>query len=163
MEIFEFEIPGHSARREWAVYVIVATHIISQEKILYVGKVGDNREGCNPIISRIGNHLSHTKLHSQFRNRVEDTSKLNYRILYAVFGKYIKEKHADERTRINEIERRLNLSIQSLLTEKGQSLSMLKNPYKGKYVSTIQKELRRKLLTTREIFKIEKLARQALA
>lgn len=44
-------------------YLSVYCSIASKEKQinLYVGKTGDNREGCNPIISRIGNHFHITK------------------------------------------------------------------------------------------------------
>lgn len=81
MNIFEFEIPGHTTRREWAVYVVIATSKNENEKIFYVGKVGNNRAGCNPIISRIGNHFSHNKIHSQIRNKIAKTTEYNYRVL----------------------------------------------------------------------------------
>lgn len=68
--IFQFEVPGFSTTQEWAVYIIVVKPLFSDEKFFYVGKVGDNRDGCNPIISRIGNHFSHNKIHSQMRNKL---------------------------------------------------------------------------------------------
>jgi hypothetical protein len=52
MSIYRFTVPGHSTRREFAVYVVVARIPSTCEFFVYVGKTGDNREGCNPVISR---------------------------------------------------------------------------------------------------------------
>ncbi|HTA27185.1 MAG TPA: hypothetical protein VK809_05320 [Bacteroidia bacterium] len=110
-EIFTFEIPGHSSRREWVIYVIVATHKVSAQRLLYVGKTGDNRAGCNPIVSRIGNHFSYNKIHSQLRNKMEEkkfiTTDFNYKVFYTTFGAYDVESHQKGRKRINELEREL--------------------------------------------------------
>ena len=64
-----FRIPGEATRREYAVYVMVAQHRETGDLYLYVGKTGDNKEGCNPVISRAGNHFSFNKVHSQMRNK----------------------------------------------------------------------------------------------
>lgn len=158
-EVYEFEIPGHTTRREWAVYVIIGTSSLNGNKMLYVGKVGDNREGCNPIISRIGNHLSHNSIHSQWRNKVPETTGYNYRIVYSVFGLYDEEKHTEDRLRINEIERQLNLLIQSKISN---GLELL-NPYKGVGISKKLFSDRLKLITRDELDKIENLASRAVS
>jgi hypothetical protein len=58
-----FRLHPEALKRKFAVYVVVVKAVGHIE--LYVGKVGDNREGCNPLISRCGNHFSYTKIHSQ--------------------------------------------------------------------------------------------------
>ncbi|MDH5716951.1 MAG: hypothetical protein OEZ22_04875 [Spirochaetia bacterium] len=57
----KFKINKESLKREYAVYVVIA-HSDSDIK-LYVGKTGDNREGCNPIISRCGNFATSANSH----------------------------------------------------------------------------------------------------
>jgi hypothetical protein len=161
MEIFEFEIPSHTTRREWAVYIITAMHNKVKEKVFfYVGKVGDNRLGCNPIISRIGNHFSHSNIHSQMRNKLKelteynDPSEYNYKIFYATFGEYNTDNHILDKNRINEIERQLNIKIQ----EKQGNKNFLLNPYRGIGVSQKMKEERNDLLNGEEKKVIEMLA-----
>ena len=52
MEIGSFKISGHSTKRQWAVYLFIATPINGNgQKKIYVGKVGDNRDDCNPFIA----------------------------------------------------------------------------------------------------------------
>jgi hypothetical protein len=51
-----FNLNSQALKREFAVYVVLATEGDTFD--LYVGKTGDNREGCNPLISRCGNHFS---------------------------------------------------------------------------------------------------------
>jgi hypothetical protein len=65
MSVGHFHIPGDATKREYSAYIMVATNRQTQESRLYVGKTGDNRDGCNPVISRAGNHFSFNKLHSQ--------------------------------------------------------------------------------------------------
>jgi hypothetical protein len=57
-------------KREYVVYVVIEKD--KNNIKLYVGKTGDNREGCNPLISRCGNHFSYNKIHSQVRNKIVD-------------------------------------------------------------------------------------------
>jgi len=159
MEIFEFEIPAHTTRREWAVYVIIATCKESSKKILYVGKVGDNRSGCNPIISRIGNHFSHNKIHSQMRNKIKDPINYDYRILYSTFGEYIEESQFNFRDKVNELERKLNTYIQENLKD-SNTITFL-NPYKGTGVSKKKLNERFELLTEQERESLKKLAQKA--
>lgn len=71
---YKFTLNQECLKRKFSVYVVIA---FGKEDIkLYVGKTGDNREGCNPLISRCGNHFSYNKIHSQVRNKKED--KFNF-------------------------------------------------------------------------------------
>ncbi|WP_026915910.1 hypothetical protein [Christiangramia portivictoriae] len=164
MEVKSFKISGHSTKQEWAVYIFVATPIenIGSTK-LYVGKVGDNRDGCNPVISRVGNHFSHNKIHSQIRNKIENTEKYNYEYFYCHFGEYNCEKNIRkiDRDRINELERRLN----KILQRKIRSLEEFEliNIYKGTgYISKKEKERRKNLINKEEMIMLDKLSDKAL-
>ena len=85
-KIGSFEISGHSTKRKWAVYMFIASPINNNKlKKIYVGKVGDNRAGCNPVISRVGNHFSHNKIHSQIRNKIGDTENYDYKYFLLPF------------------------------------------------------------------------------
>lgn len=161
MSLFEFEIPAHTTRREWAVYIIIATDQINQKKFLYVGKVGDNREGCNPIISRVGNHFSHNRIHSQLRNKITETTNFNYHIHYTTFGLYNETTHSTDREKINEVERRLNTIVQSKLETQSSKIELL-NIYKGVGVNKETKGKRELLLTKDEIQVLQQLADKAL-
>ena len=44
---YTFEIHPQALKRRFSVYVVVAQG--DEETLLYVGKTGDNREGCNPL------------------------------------------------------------------------------------------------------------------
>jgi hypothetical protein len=105
---FSFELPGHVAQRTWAAYVIVTVLLDGSRKI-YVGKVGDNRVGCNPVISRIGNHLSFNRIHAQLRNKHAITNNARYVIHYETFGAYYEDEHKIGLSKINEVERQLNM------------------------------------------------------
>lgn len=90
------------------MYVVVAK---SNDHIdLYVGKVGDNREGCNPLISRCGNHFSYNEIHSQIRNKIIAHETRDYTYVFEHFDSY--SENPEERRvsidRINEMERWLN-------------------------------------------------------
>ena len=158
MDILEIFIPAKATLRNWGVYIIIAENITDKKEYLYVGKIGDNRKGCNPVISRIGNHFSFNKIHSQFRNKLRDlsieTTNCNYRIFYKLFDEYNEE---NEETRIhhknktNERERFLNIHIQKLKKEKNIEIELM-NIHTHKPSSKIQAE--RKLLLT-EIEKSE--------
>jgi len=149
MKISDFEIPANSTKREWTVYVIVArptSDKVGNHRFFYIGKTGDNREGCNPIISRIGNHFSFNKIHSQIRNYLKQHSKnttdYNYTVFYATFGEYnIKDKESKDR--VNELERQLKRYMQ----EKLQNRLELLNQYKDSRVSKNEKLKREKILT----------------
>lgn len=113
-------------------YLSVYCSIASKEKQinLYVGKTGDNREGCNPIISRIGNHFSYNKIHSQLRNKIIDHEKWRYKFIYDHIIKYSEiesDKHS-QISLINEMERWLNEEIQ-IISSSFNNCNML-NPLK---------------------------------
>src|SRR2546429_201112 len=111
MNVGHFHIPGDATRREYAVYIMVATHRTSGKRKLYVGKTGDNRVGCNPVISRAGNHFSLNKIHSQMRNYLvpEDTHDYDFDYFYTTFGTYLTPQQSrDGIDTINEMERQLN-------------------------------------------------------
>lgn len=159
MEIFEFEIPSHTTRREWAVYIIVAQHINNNKKIFYVGKVGDNRDGCNPIISRIGNHFSHNKIHSQIRNKINETTLFDYKIYYITFGQYTNQTNDINKDKVNELERQLNRYVQ-LNLKSNENVDFL-NPYKGKGISKNKENERQQLITENERQALKNLADKA--
>lgn len=135
-----FHLHRESLKRKFAVYVVVAK---SDEQIdLYVGKVGDNREGCNPLISRCGNHFSYNDIHSQVRNKVIGHEMRDYIYVFEHFDDY--SENLDERRFsidfVNEMERWLNQDIQRVIIDK-PAITLL-NPYKG--VGYINKEERSK-------------------
>jgi hypothetical protein len=105
-----FHIPGDATRREYAAYILVATDRATGERRVYVGKTGDNRAGCNPVISRAGNHFSFNKLHSQMRNVLtKDPAEYDFDYFYTTFGCYIAPHESrDGIDIVNEMERRLN-------------------------------------------------------
>ena len=162
MEIGNFKISGHSTKRNWAVYILVAKPKIKNKKtIIYVGKVGDNRAGCNPVISRVGNHFSYNKIHSQIRNAIPDTENYDYEYFYCHFDAYDTEKELWKkgREKTNELERELNRIVQKNINEKS---SEFLNPYSGKYVSNAIKKYRSELINNEEIAMLEKLCAKAL-
>jgi hypothetical protein len=163
MEIKSFKISGDSTKRQWAVYLFIATPKNKNEIIkLYVGKVGDNRDGCNPVISRIGNHFSFNKIHSQIRNKIEKTDAYDYEYFYYHFGQY--EDNFEERLqsvqKINELERELNRKIQTQIF--GNLKYVLLNPYSGNYISKTKK-LSREILNETEKKILDELIEKALS
>jgi hypothetical protein len=162
-EIFyDFYIPGFSTQREWSVYIAVLIHVDPKikEKKIYVGKVGDNSNGCNPIITRIGNHLSLYADHSQLRNKISDTTDYNYHVYFATFGLYT-GKNKDKLDKVNQLERELNVLIQSKIKNKLDYVML--NPFFGKYyIKPAEREKRRKLLTGNDKAILEKLADNAM-
>lgn len=157
--IYEIEFSGHSTKREWAVYIIIVIDKKNDKRKLYVGKVGDNRDGCNPILSRIGNHFSLNRIHSQLRNKISDTEKFDYKVLYSIFGEYQKDNHSQVRKKINQLERKLNLLVQ----EKPSDNFELLNPYKGIGVTKKVSLERNELITESEIAILTQMAKRALS
>jgi len=124
-----FDVHSAALKRNFAVYVVVARG--DNETLLYVGKTGDNREGCNPIISRCGNHFSYNKIHSQVRNKIEVHENWHYTYVFDHFDQYpddpvVREVCVDK---INEMERWLNSKIQELVGKRAGV--RLLNPYHG--------------------------------
>ena len=129
MSVGHFHIPGDATKREYAVYIMVATNRGTGQKKVYVGKTGDNREGCNPVISRAGNHLSFNPVHSQMRNLWEPGQPQDYDFdfFYTTFGCYVApEKSRDGISLVNEMERQLNRMAATAFG------ALLLNPYRGK-------------------------------
>lgn len=162
MEIGHFKITGHSTKRNWAVYLFIASPIDRKGiKKVYVGKVGDNRDGCNPVISRVGNHFSYNKIHSQIRNKIGETENYDYDYFYCHFGKY----ESDEKLRIksrdktNELERELNRIVQKRIDKNSYELI---NPFSGKTISKKKRVERAKLINESEKIMLEKLCKEAL-
>jgi len=149
-----FHIPGDATRREFAVYIMVATHRETGEIKIYVGKTGDNREGCNPVISRAGNHFSFNKIHSQMRNYLApvEPNEFDFDYFFTTFGPYVPPPHSrDAVALINEMERQLNWLAQE---EFGTAIL---NPYSGRNVTKAVREQRSVLATESGINQLRQL------
>jgi hypothetical protein len=146
MSVYRFTVPGHSTRREFAVYIVVARRVGSCEFFLYVGKTGDNRAGCNPVISRAGNHFSYNEIHSQVRNKVPDHHLFDYEYFYVTFDTYDAENHKSKVDVINEMERAANRELQSRLSP--ALMACLLNKHKGTaYIGAAESAARLNLMT----------------
>jgi hypothetical protein len=112
---YKFRLNPESLKRKFSVYVVIAAG--EKDVKLYVGKTGDNREGCNPLISRCGNHFSYNKIHSQVRNKLADHENRKYTYIFDHFDDYSEDegKRRDSIDRINEMERWLNEKLQKSL------------------------------------------------
>jgi hypothetical protein len=126
---YDFTLHRESVKRKFAVYVVIAKS--KKDTKLYVGKTGDNNDGCNPVISRCGNHFSYNAIHSQVRNKLDDHEDREYTYVFEHFDDYHENKSARQVCidRINEMERWLNVEIQTLLRAK-PNVALL-NPYRG--------------------------------
>jgi len=150
-----FHVPGEAAQREYAVYVIVARHRITKDVRIYVGKTGDNREGCNPLISRAGNHLSFNPIHSQSRNYLRNPEEFDFDFFFTTFGPYVCP--SDSRSGIdlvNEMERQLNALAQKRLIGVVNPLKM------SGFVSKTKREARSQLVTLERMAQLEELVAQ---
>jgi hypothetical protein len=142
-----FHVPGEATRREFAVYAVVARNRTAKVLRLYIGKTGDNREGCNPIISRLGNHFSFNKMHSQLRNHLPPPlDQYVFDVFYTTLGEYCDPK--DSRYMVdltNEMERRLNR-----LAQEAFGKDLIINPHMGiGYVSREETSRRAALVETK--------------
>jgi hypothetical protein len=157
--VSQFSVPGRSTRREFAVYVVVAKRREGTEYHIYVGKTGDNREGCNPVISRAGNHFSYNDMHSQIRNKLPcSPPEYDYEYLYVTFDLYSEDEH--ERLArvdvINEMERAVNVAIQKAFPEAPEG--RLLNPLKGRgHVKVAERTRRAGLRTAGRMAKVAAL------
>ena len=126
-----FALHKESLKRKFAVYVVVARG--SDDIKLYVGKTGDNRKGCNPLISRCGNHFSYNDIHSQVRNKLDDHESRDYIYVFDHFDDYAEDETFRRRSvdSINEMERWLNQEIQKRC--KNWTNITLLNPLSGIY------------------------------
>ena len=127
---YKFTLNPESLKRRFSVYVVVAKG--ETDIKLYVGKTGDNRKGCNPLISRCGNHFSYNKIHSQVRNNLTDHEDREYTYIFDHFDEYSEDekKRRIAIDRINEMERWLNIEIQKL-AEMRKDCDLL-NSFSGK-------------------------------
>ncbi|MES2670370.1 MAG: hypothetical protein V4673_08160 [Pseudomonadota bacterium] len=132
-------------KRCFAVYVAIAKKQAA-ETLLYVGKVGDNRAGCNPMISRCGNHFSYNDKHSQIRKKITDHEEREFTFVFDHFEAFDPDEIVRKRSvdQINEIERQLNKSLQSTLQE--ESFGRLLNPFLDRVRVTPEERSRRKSL-----------------
>ena len=126
---YKFTLNPESLKRRFAVYIVIAKG--REDMKLYVGKTGDNREGCNPIISRCGNHFSYNRVHSQVRNKIPNHEFREYTYIFDLFDEYYEDiqKRREAVDRINEMERWLNQEVQEAIT--GIDCCELLNPYSG--------------------------------
>ena len=146
MPVYRFTVPGHSTRRELAVYAVVARKVGACEFFIYVGKTGDNNAGCNPVISRAGNHFSYNEMHSQVRNKVTDPHLFDYEFFYVTFDTYDKDNRKSKVDVVNEMERAANRELHSRLPP--AFAPCLLNRYKGSgYLSAAKRVMRRNFLT----------------
>lgn len=150
-----FELHRESLKRKFSVYVVVAKN--DKEMLLYVGKTGDNNLGCNPVISRCGNHFSYNSAHSQIRNKIiEDHENRDYTYIFEHFNEYSEEPitrrgYIDH---INEMERWLNQEIAQLI--QGARDVELLNKLGGKYrLSRIETQRRQAFRTIENGVKIK--------
>lgn len=138
---FSFVVEKESLKRQYAVYVVVAKR--RKQIMLYVGKTGDNRDGCNPVISRCGNHFSYNNLHSQIRNKIPEHEEWRYTYIFDHFGEYragASRRHLAVE-QINEMERWLNAEVQKCL-QYFPSCTLL-NPFGDRtYVSKRERDRR---------------------
>jgi len=155
-DTFHFHVPGEAARREYAVYLIIARHRDSEVRRYYVGKVGDNREGCNPLISRAGNHLSFNPIHSTARNYLGNPEDYDFEFFFTFFGAYVHPTESrDGIDLVNEMERQLNWLAQK---EFGKIENTLK---KDDYLPKWKREERRKLVTPELRVQLQRLVKTA--
>ena len=125
----KFTLNPESLKRRFAVYVVAAKG--RRDTKLYVGKTGDNRDGCNPVISRCGNHFSYNKVHSQVRNKITDHEARQYTYIFDHFDKYHRDRQKRRKAidRINEMERWLNEEVQEAI--RNIKHCQLLNPFSG--------------------------------
>jgi len=151
-----FKLNRESLKREFSVYVVIAHGIL--KTTLYIGKTGDNRTGCNPVISRCGNHFSYNKIHSQIRNKIDNYENCEYTYVFDHFGEYSDNVNhrKTQIDQINEMERWLNQEMQKL--SKNYKYCNVANPYKGAgHVNNTEKKHRDSFHTFDNKFKIRSI------
>ncbi|MGH2506350.1 MAG: hypothetical protein ACREU2_10445 [Steroidobacteraceae bacterium] len=136
-----FQLNSAALKRTFAAYVVIARG--RGQAQLYVGKTGDNRQGCNPLISRCGNHFSYNPIHSQIRNKIEAHESCLYTYVFDHFDGYcaheVRRRFRVEK--INEIERWINTEIQKAVRDHAHI--EIVNPFLGR-VRVSDKERRRR-------------------
>jgi hypothetical protein len=159
MQVNKFTVPGHSTRREFSVYVVVAKKLNDPKYLIYVGKTGDNRKGCNPVISRAGNHFSYNDIHSQLRNKLQPDLPhvYDYKYFYITFDQYseVEKERLIRVDVINEMERAVNEAIQNEF--RNAPPGTLLNPFKGKGIKATESLRRKDLRTKPRMVKVDAL------
>jgi hypothetical protein len=162
MSVQRFTIPGHATKREFAIYAVVAKKLGTADCRIYVGKTGDNRSGCNPVVSRAGNHFSYNDVHSQVRSKLApfQPHEFDFEYFYVTFHAYA-AGDGDLRIKIdtiNEMERAANVAVYEALPEEARGDLM--NRYKGTgYVSKAERAKRSSLRSEATKQKIMALAK----
>jgi len=154
MKVFHFHVPAEATRREYAVYVMVARHRKTKAVKLYVGKTGDNREGCNPVISRAGNHLSFNPIHAQSRNHLGAPENYDFEFFFTSFGPYVPPNRSRNGIElVNEMERRLNVLAQ-------ETFGKIMNPLKlSRYLMRAEEDRRSRLATPDRMARLKALVK----
>ena len=153
---YTFDINPQALKRKFSVYVVVAQG--DEETLLYVGKTGDNREGCNPLISRCGNHFSYNKIHSQVRNKIEAHESWRYTYVVDHFDEYCDDatERRERIDRINEMERWLNSEMQQAVAD--LACVRVLNPYGARgHCSSAERRKRSSFRTTEAEQKVKNI------
>lgn len=155
------EFDGEAALQKWAIYVLKAKHKTKSDApvLIYGGKVGDNRAGCNPVISRLGNHLSENKIHSQLKNKSVSFDGIeNYRVkmYYLHLEDYEESKHKGRLNMINESERELIRTLREVY--KAEKVELL-NRFTGSSLTKQKQVLYRTYLSDEERARIQAFAK----
>lgn len=116
--IGHLHIPGEVARRDYAVFLLLATHRESKERLCFVGHTGDPHEGCQPILSSAGSHFSHDLDHARMRDRLGNPEEYDFDYFYATFGGWtdLSDPRSNVDT-IQEMERQLSVLAQEAFGE----------------------------------------------
>ena len=154
MNVFRLHVPAEATRREYAVYVMVARHRKTKTVKIYIGKTGDNREGCNPVISRAGNHLSFNPMHAQSRNYLRKPENYDFDFFFTSFGAYVRPSQSRRGIDlVNEMERRMNCLARETFGE-------IINPLKlSRYISRAEKDRRSRLATPERMARLKELVK----
>lgn len=158
----KFTLNNESLKRKFAAYVVVAKG--KSDTKIYVGKTGDNREGCNPIISRCGNHFSYNNIHSQIRNKIRDHEDHKYTYIFEHFDDYYEDfaKRRMAIDEINEIERLLNQRVQSVI--KDLTNCKILNPHHGIVAGlAVDKQRRKRFQSKKNEQKIKSIVKCMLS
>jgi hypothetical protein len=154
-----FSLGPDCMKRQFSVYVFVARG--GRNTKLYVGKTGDNNEGCNPVISRVGNHLSYSHRISQLRNYIPDVDRRTLTCVFDHFGPYSEDEELRSRAldMINEMERWLREEV-SLVARPHSSCELVPAVSAGRSTGMAEQMRRQRHRTDGARRKVMELARE---